>query len=267
MIFIEGGLQKTYLNKKDIEKGILSLKRQGIDGLLFSDFFSLRDFYKIGINPSCIGKLYVISHPHRDSIKLIWNLIKNYESFFIFIEYRDSDEDFLKDSLYKGLSLTDDIGVAIESKGLSSFIKNRTEQAIQDEFKIKEFLILDRDGLDLPFEILRSIRKFRSKLLGGSKIFYFPNDSNGLGIINSLYAMKGRIDGLVGSVLKDEKESSICVDLLKISSIYRWHKENLFTERKRRILDKSFSRLNPLNSLVAHEDNKGGIIRFDLKGN
>ena len=92
----------------------------------------------------------------------------------------------------------------IEGEALITFPLDDMIQTLQDEFKVNCFLILDSEGLLIPNKIFRCIKTLRSKTLKGSQILYFPNDSYTFGLITALYAMRLKIDGLVGSAIKEK---------------------------------------------------------------
>lgn len=255
MVIIEGGLLVRDVDKKDIEERLSSIKSFGIKDLLFSDFFYMRDFLRMGVSTSGINKFYIICHSNRESVRLIWNLIKNLETFSIFIECKYPTGENFRDALYQGFSFTDCIGLAIGSQGLSCLIKYGIIKSIQNEFIVKEFFILDNEGFDLPKETLKSIKALRSTLLKDSKIFYFPNDKNGLGIINALYAIKGRIDGVVGTILNKGKQDKSCINLMKLNYIYRRKKKNLYSSKIINIIDQIFNNFNGKDNFEFNTEN------------
>ena len=113
-------------------------------------------------------------------------------------------------------------------------------QTLQDEFKVNCFLILDSEGLLIPNKIFRGLKTLRSKILKGSQILYFPNDSYTRGLTNALYAMQLKIDGLVGSAIKEKCNNPKIIDLKKLHLLYHHKKKVLFSERSIRLIDRAF---------------------------
>lgn len=243
MKLIEAGLSSPEAIHRNLKKTLSFLQRLGLCNLLFSDFFVLKAFSQqmkeIEIQ---IAHLYVMSYPNRESIKMIWDIVKAYDSFSIFLKQNESarEEDF-KDALYQALSFTDDVGCALEGGALLTAPLDPMIQALQEEFNIKHFLILDGGGLLLPNEVSKCLKTLRENLARGSQIFFFPNDRHGLGLIDAIYAMRVGIDGLVGSILKQKKKKDqTTIDLLKLHFLYQSRKKDLFSSRTRRLLDRTF---------------------------
>ena len=242
MELIEACLSIADATKGDLEKKLKFLQRIGIHDLIFSDFSGLRNFnQQMEGFELPIGRLNVISRPNTESIKMIWNIIRSLDSFTIFLQHNNfvGDDEF-KDALYHAFCLTDNIGCAFEGEALITFPLDDMIQTLQDEFQVNCFLILDSEGLLIPNKISRCLKILRSKTLKGSQILYFPNDSNTLGLITALYAMRLKIDGLVGSAIKEKCNNPKFIDLIKLHLLYQQKKDGLYSKHLITLLDHVF---------------------------
>ena len=245
MEFIEACLMNPEAADGDFKQRLSFLQRTGVQNLIFSDFFGLRNFSrKVGDLKAPSGCINVISRPGIEWIEMLWDIINCYDVFSIFIKHNGSvSDDEFKDALYRCFSLTDNVGCAMETKTLSSFAFDDIVRTLRDEFNVKHFLILDSEGLLQPKETLRCLKTLRSRVSGGSKIFYFPNNQHKLGIVNALHAMRLEIDGLAGSVLKGRCKDPEVVNFIDLYLLYQQKRDDLFSKSSRKVLDHAFEAL------------------------
>jgi hypothetical protein len=245
MEFIEACLMNPEAAEGELEQRLSFLQRIGVQNLIFSDFFGLRDFSReVGNLKAPIGRLNVISRPRIEWIEMLWNIINCYDLFSIFLKYNGSvSDDEFKDALYRCFSLTDNVGCAIETKALSRFAFDDIVRTLRDEFNVSHFLILDSEGLLQSKETLRCLKALRSKVSRESKIFYFPNNQHKFGIINALHAMRLEIDGLAGSVLKGRCEDPKVINFKDLYLLYQQKRDELFSKRSSKVLDHAFEAL------------------------
>lgn len=240
MKLIEAGLLKPKEDQGNLEAKLSFLQRIGVHDLILPDFLALRDLsHQIRGLDSPIGHLNVVSHPNRESIKIIWEILKSYDSFTVFIRCNrfDRDEEY-KEALYQAFSYTDEVGCMIEDETIMTMPINELIKTLQEEFEVRQFLIQENEGSFLPDEISKCIEKLRSSVLDGSEILHFPNNRYGLGMINALTSIRLEVDGLVGSAIRcmDPK----IVNLEKLHFLYHLRRKELFSEHSRNSLDHAF---------------------------
>jgi hypothetical protein len=229
-----------------LQDQLLLLQRAGIFDLIFADFFALRNFSQrmegLTFPARC---LHIVSHPNVDSIKMIWNIVNTYDSFNIFLRHSESTPlDQFKDALYYAFSLTDNVGYALEDCIVPSLPVRETIQILEKEFDLRRFLVIESEGLSLPNQVVKCLRMLRARVPTHSKIFYFPNNQHGLALANAFYALRLEIDGLAGSVLAATHRDLRSVNLIKLSSLYQNKKNEMFSKRSVRRLDRVFNFLN-----------------------
>ena len=243
---IETCLLDTEATDLGLEDQLLRLQRAGIFDLIFTDFFALRNFSQktdgITFPARC---LHIVSHPNVDSIKMIWNIVNTYDSFTIYVRHSESTAlDQFKDALYYAFSLTDNVGYAIEDGFLPILPARQTIQVLEKDFDLRRYLVIESEGLSLPNEVVKCLRMLRARVPTHSKIFYFPNNQHGLALANSFYALRLEIDGLAGSILAASHRGLRFVNLIKLSSLYQNKRNEMFSKRIVRRLDRVFDSLN-----------------------
>ena len=219
------------------------LQRLGICDWVFSDFFSLKSFnQQIGESSPPLGRVHVISYPNIELIKMIWSIISLYDSFTIFLRCTKSlQEEEFKDALYYAFSLTDNVGCAIDLESILNLpVMGQKVQTLGQEFELNRFLFHDTEGLLIPDEVSKGLKILRSKAPKHSKIFYFPNNQHGLGLVNAFYAMQLALDGLLGTALGEAEKCAAVVDFAELYLLYRKKREDMFSKRSIGVLDRAF---------------------------
>jgi hypothetical protein len=151
------------------------------------------------------------------------------------------EEEAFKDALYYAFALTDDVGCAIDlESALKLPVIGQKVQTLGQEFELNRFLFLDNEGLLIPDEISKGFKTLRSKAPRHSKIFYFPNDRHGLGLVNAFHGMQLSLDGLVGTALGKAQICTGAVDFSQLYQLYKNKRENLFSKRSKGLLDRAF---------------------------
>jgi len=239
MKFVEAGLPTVGMKQTNWKEHLIHLQRIGIYDLIFQEFFALKALHnEIKGTDFSIGHLHVVSRPNRESVKMLWDILKLYESFTLFIhcEKVANEKSASKDALYQAFSLTDEVGCVFDSETIMA--KEEMIKALLEEFEIKRFLIQNREGLLLPEEITRLLMQLRMAAADGSQVYFLPNNKHGLGVISALYAMREEVDGIMGSAFQDKDARFI--DLMKLFFIYRHKKEKFFSQRSTEIIDRAF---------------------------
>jgi hypothetical protein len=113
-------------------------------------------------------------------------------------------------------------------------------KTLQEEFKVNCFLILDSEGSLISNKICRCLKNLRSNALKGSQILYFPNDRYMRGLSSAMYAMQLKIDGLVGTAIKEKCNDPKFIDLIKLHLIYQQKKDGLYSKHQITLLDHVF---------------------------
>jgi len=245
MQLLETCLANSDTTEHNMGETISLLQRLGIRDWVFSDFSSLKRFSRQMEKSSFpLGRahVHVISYPNIDLIKMIWSIISLYDSFTIFLRCTKSlQEEEFKDALYYAFSLTDNVGCAIDlESALNLPVIGQKVQTLGQEFELNRFLFLDTEGLLIPDEVSKGFKILRSKVPKHSKIFYFPNNQHGLGLVNAFYAMQLALDGLGGTALREEDKCAAAVDFAELYLLYRNKRDDMFSKRSIGILDRAF---------------------------
>jgi len=116
MANIEAGISGFQKTRLDLEESLSILQKFGVRNLMFSEYFSLKAFNeKMGSLDTSNVYLHVISHSNKGSIKMIWELLKCYDVFTLYLQCNESNGvNSLKDTFYEAYSLTDEVGLAVE---------------------------------------------------------------------------------------------------------------------------------------------------------